>query len=407
MGERMKRFLVASLIVGCFIGRVSALGADAPQSKTPSALKTQKIVSQEPKKTQGLTTVNKQINNTKQQKLAPVPVQTKSLPTLKPKAQIPVQKSAITAKPQTAVPIHKATNPVKLQAVPIQKTLSTTKLQTTQTIQKSANPVQLQTLTPMKKVSITTKSQTATTAKLQTAVPVQKNISVVKSPTAPSTQKTLTTPKTQTLSTIQKKPVSEVSLKKIQPSGSVSIQTNSLNKPKADNHSYATKQISTVNRPKAQSSSYASKNVSAVNKQKVQEQLPLKPISALTGQKLDVKQTTAVEQSVSPVEPQKVEFKACNKFFRLPSQKLFYLTLASINANRFTIDEIQSKSGYVLFSVGKKRFLASVINIDAKNSLLKITPCDNVYYFPIGIVQNMFKYVELNVQTPVEQLSVL
>lgn len=114
-----------------------------------------------------------------------------------------------------------------------------------------------------------------------------------------------------------------------------------------------------------------------------------------------------VQQASSQVQPQKVEFKACNKFFKLPSQKLFYLTLASINANRFTIDEIQSKSGYILFSVGKKRFLASIISIDGKNSLLKITPCDNVYYFPVGIVQNMFKYVELNVQTPVEPLSVL
>lgn len=116
---------------------------------------------------------------------------------------------------------------------------------------------------------------------------------------------------------------------------------------------------------------------------------------------------TSVAQQPSPVQPQKVEFKHCNKFYKLPSQKLFYLTLASVNANRFTIDEIQSKSGYILFSVGKKHFLASVINIDGKNSLLKITPCDNIYYFPIGIVQNMFKYIELNSQLPVEQLNVL
>lgn len=109
----------------------------------------------------------------------------------------------------------------------------------------------------------------------------------------------------------------------------------------------------------------------------------------------------------SPVEPQPVDFFCCNKFFKMNSQKLFYLTLASINANRFKIDEIQTKCGYILFTVSQKQFLASVINVDSKNSMLKITPCNNIYYFPIGVVQNVFKYIELNINTPISSLSVL
>lgn len=115
----------------------------------------------------------------------------------------------------------------------------------------------------------------------------------------------------------------------------------------------------------------------------------------------------ATAPAPSSIQPQPVDFKVCYKFFRMDSQRLFYLTLASVNANRFEIDEIQSKSGYVLFAVGKRHFLASVINIDSKNSMLKVTPCNNIYYFPVGIVQNMFKYIELNTNTPVEKLSVL
>lgn len=107
------------------------------------------------------------------------------------------------------------------------------------------------------------------------------------------------------------------------------------------------------------------------------------------------------------VQPQSVDFANCNKFFRIGSQKLFFLTLAAVNANRFKIDEIQSQSGYILFTVAQRQFLASVVTVDSKNSMLKITPCNNVYYFPIGIVQNMFKYVELNVNLPIEKLSVL
>ena len=128
------------------------------------------------------------------------------------------------------------------------------------------------------------------------------------------------------------------------------------------------------------------------------------------GASLPIQSIQQVPQQIaqaSPVQPQPVDFSNCTKTFKLNTQKLFYLTLAGINANRFDIDEIKSKSGYVLFSVAQKQFLARVIKIDPQTSILKITPCNNIYYFPIGIVQNMFKYVELNANTPIEKLNIL
>ena len=122
----------------------------------------------------------------------------------------------------------------------------------------------------------------------------------------------------------------------------------------------------------------------------------IKPISELG------KQT-----SLPATVPQNVDFLNCTKFFKLDNQKLFYLTLSAISANRFHIDEIQAKSSYVLFSAAKKQFLAGVITIDNQTSMLKITPCDNSYIFPIGIVQNVFRYIELNFNTPIEKLRVL
>lgn len=109
----------------------------------------------------------------------------------------------------------------------------------------------------------------------------------------------------------------------------------------------------------------------------------------------------------APTQPQPVDFGLCTKTYKLNKEKLFYLTLAGVNANRFEVKEIQSKSGYVVFSAAKKTFLASVIDIDSKTSMLKITPSNNVYFFPVGVVQNMFKYIDLNINTPIEKLSVL
>ena len=97
------------------------------------------------------------------------------------------------------------------------------------------------------------------------------------------------------------------------------------------------------------------------------------------------------------VSVQNVSFEQCTKIFKVDSENLFYLTISAINANRFTISEIQSKTGYILFNAVGKEFLANIVKIDDKNSILRITPVNNVYYFQPGIVLNIFRYIELNI----------
>ena len=63
------------------------------------------------------------------------------------------------------------------------------------------------------------------------------------------------------------------------------------------------------------------------------------------------------------VTPQIVSFDDCTKTFNMNCERLFYLTLASINANRFEIKEIQSKTGYILFSdrnAHERRFVCDI-----------------------------------------------
>lgn len=111
---------------------------------------------------------------------------------------------------------------------------------------------------------------------------------------------------------------------------------------------------------------------------------------------LTVLPVKADEDTISLVTPQTIDFNICTKTFALSQEKLFYLAIASANANRFNIEEIQSKTGYILFSAANKQYLASVVKVDNTHSQLKITPTNNSYFFPPGVVLNFFKYIDLN-----------
>lgn len=104
------------------------------------------------------------------------------------------------------------------------------------------------------------------------------------------------------------------------------------------------------------------------------------------------------------VTPQNVDYNLCTRNYILTPEKLFYIAIASINANRFTIDEIQSKTGYILFTAVGRQYLASVVKVDSSKSMLRITPTSNNYFFAPGIVLNVFRYIDLNGATPVYNL---
>lgn len=93
---------------------------------------------------------------------------------------------------------------------------------------------------------------------------------------------------------------------------------------------------------------------------------------------------------------QNIPYENCTKMFDIKKEELFFLTLGAVNANRFKTEEIQTQNGYIIFSTGKNKYLATIAGIDNNNSVLKITPCNNVYYFQPGVINNMYKYIDLN-----------
>lgn len=123
-------------------------------------------------------------------------------------------------------------------------------------------------------------------------------------------------------------------------------------------------------------------------------------VSADTATQGSVTQTQPVQPSITT--PQNIMFENCSKMFATNKERLFYLTLSAVSANKFAVDEIQSANGYIIFTVANKKYLATIAGIDNSNSILKITPCNNVYFFPPGILINMFKYIELNLNMEIK-----
>lgn len=101
--------------------------------------------------------------------------------------------------------------------------------------------------------------------------------------------------------------------------------------------------------------------------------------------------------------PQNIPFGSCTKIFGgINKDKLFFLSLGAINANKFTVEEIQTEHGCIIFKAAGQKYLATIAGIDDKNSILRITPCNNLYFFQPGILVNMYKYIELNKGTEIK-----
>ena len=113
-------------------------------------------------------------------------------------------------------------------------------------------------------------------------------------------------------------------------------------------------------------------------------------------------QTTPHQVQPSATVSQNIPFETCTKIFGINNEKLLYLTLASISANRFNIEEIQTSNGYIIFTANRGKYLATVAKVDEKNAILKITPCNNTYNFPPGIISNIYKYIDLNLNTEIK-----
>lgn len=84
------------------------------------------------------------------------------------------------------------------------------------------------------------------------------------------------------------------------------------------------------------------------------------------------------------------------KSYKTSSENLLYLLLSAINEHNYLIEEIQFKTGSVLFKAYTKEFVASVSAKDGFNSFIKIVPADNNYNFSPMLLEKLHSYIEMN-----------
>ena len=93
----------------------------------------------------------------------------------------------------------------------------------------------------------------------------------------------------------------------------------------------------------------------------------------------------------------KTLLKSCGQYIYLSSSRVY-----ADSSNPITED-----SPRLLDVCMDKEFLATIVKLGVNKSMLKITPTNNNYYFAPGIVLNIFKYIDLNLNeniTPIKKI---
>lgn len=100
------------------------------------------------------------------------------------------------------------------------------------------------------------------------------------------------------------------------------------------------------------------------------------------------------------------DLEECYKLYSVDSDTLFLNAIAVLNAAPgYTISEIQSKSGYILFFDGSKYYLLTVTRRYKNQSEIKILPQNSDYSAGSTVAADVFNLISLKLKKPLEQVK--
>ena len=96
---------------------------------------------------------------------------------------------------------------------------------------------------------------------------------------------------------------------------------------------------------------------------------------------------------------------SCRKNFSLPADKLYLLTLSTLNSTgQFEVLEMQTKNGYILFRSGNKNYIATVSKETTNTSSIKILPSNSDFSGGTYVQKTIFDTIDLNLKNIPEKL---
>ncbi len=113
----------------------------------------------------------------------------------------------------------------------------------------------------------------------------------------------------------------------------------------------------------------------------------------------------AQEKSTVQSQSAYTSYHDCIRLYKLPFGKLYFLALSAATALGYEIRELQSRNGYIIIEADGHEFLLSVNAKNKSYTYLKLSPCDNNYYFNPQIPKKIFNYVDLNFNMDIKDLK--
>ena len=98
--------------------------------------------------------------------------------------------------------------------------------------------------------------------------------------------------------------------------------------------------------------------------------------------------------------------EAYYKIYPKDADSLFMSALSALGSDsRYTITEIQSKNGYILFFYGSKYYLLTLTKRYQNQTEIKILPQNSDFSQANGVAQNIFNLIDTKLKTPMEQVK--
>ena len=95
--------------------------------------------------------------------------------------------------------------------------------------------------------------------------------------------------------------------------------------------------------------------------------------------------------------------QGCYKIYSKDADNLFMNAIAALGGdNRFSISEIQSKNGYILFSYGSKYYLLTLTKRYQNQTEIKVLPQNSEFSEGSSVAQNVFSLIDTKLKTPME-----